>query len=229
MLLDGRPCGPVEISSEDNVIRVQVPDASASACLEGLGRAKVVTLPLLHQKGLLSIRLDGAAQALSSARTACQGRIASVAPTVTTHPQPPSTQAPSAGTLDNRARAFLEDYMRRTEGETEQVLAFVRNSFGAEIRYYGKVVPNAQVVEEKRRYLNRWPQRRYQLKPETMRVACDEVRATCLVSGELDYDVRDPRGSRSASGAATYELRVIFTQAGPKVVEESGRTLARRN
>lgn len=229
MLLDGRPCGTIAITSADNFIRVQVPDAPASACLEGLARAKVVTLPLLHQKGLLAIRLDGAAQALSSARVACQGRVASVAPASTTRPEPPATQSTIATTLDNRARAFVEDYMRRTEGEAEQVLAFVRNSFGAEIRYYGKVVSNAQVVEEKRRYLSRWPQRRYQLKPETMRVECDEARSTCLLSGELDYHVRDPRAARSASGAASYELRVLFTHTGPKVIEESGRTLARRN
>lgn len=224
MLLDGRSCGPIEITSEGGVIRVQTPDAPASGCLEGLAGSKVATLPLLHQKGLLAIRLDGAAQALSSARAACQGRVASVAPAVAAPPPPGN-----AATLDSRARAFVEDYMRRTEGEIEQVLAFVRNSFGAEIRYYGKVVPNAQVVEEKRRYLSRWPQRRYQLKADTMRVQCDDARATCLMSGELDFDVRDPRAARSSSGAATYELRVVFTQAGPKVVEESGRTLARRN
>jgi uncharacterized caspase-like protein len=229
MLLDGRPCGPVDITSENGVVRVQTSDDRASVCLEGLARAKTVTLPLVHQKGLLNIRLDGAAQALSSARATCQGRVASVAPATAAPPPSPSPQTGNAGALDSRARAFVEDYMRRTEGQTEQVLAFVRNSFGAEIRYYGKVVPNAQVVEEKRRYLTRWPQRRYRLKPETMRVQCDEARATCLMSGELDYDVRDPRAARASSGAATYELRVVFTQAGPKVVEESGRTLARRN
>jgi hypothetical protein len=62
-----------------------------------------------------------------------------------------------------------------------------------------------------------------------MRVQCDAARSTCQVSGEVDYDVRDPRAARTSSGAATYELRVVFTQAGAKIVEESGRTLARRN
>ena len=223
MLLDGRPCGTIYVSGEGGVIRLQSNDDRASTCLEGLARAKVATLPLLHQNGLLRLRLDGAGQALSSARSACQGKVASVAPAAIA---PPPGQAAS---LEGRARAFVEDYMRRTEGDTEQVLAFVRNSFGAEIRYYGKVVPNAQVVAEKRRYLTRWPQRRYQLKPDTMRVQCDEARSTCQMSGELDYDVRDPRAARTSSGAATYELRVVFTQGGPKVVEESGRTLARRN
>jgi hypothetical protein len=179
---------------------------------------------------LLRVRLDGAAQPLSSARAICQGRVASVptAPPVETRVTP-AAPLQTGNALDSRARQFVEDYMRRTEGDTEQVLAFVRNSFGAEIRYYGKPASNAQVVEEKRRYLNRWPQRRYQIKPETMRVQCDEARATCLLEGELDYDVRDPRASRSSSGSATYALRVVFSQQGPKVVEESGRTLARRN
>ncbi len=226
MLLDGRPCGTIYVSGDNGVIRLQTNDDQASTCLEGLARAKVAMLPLLHQNGLLRLRLDGAGQALSSARAACQGKVASVAH-VSVSPSPsPSSNAAS---LDSRARAFVEDYMRRTEGETDQVLSFVRNSFGAEIRYYGKVLPNAKVVEEKRRYLARWPQRRYQLKPETMRVQCDEARSTCQMSGELDYDVRDPRAARTSAGAASYDLRVVFTQAGPKIVEESGRTLARRN
>ena len=105
----------------------------------------------------------------------------------------------------------------------------MRNNFGAEIRYYGKVVPLSQVVQDKRSYLNRWPQRSYTLKPDTMKIECDNARSTCLLTGELDYDVRDPRASRTSSGSATYELRVTFSQAGPKVVEENGRTLARRN
>jgi hypothetical protein len=222
MLLDGRPCGPIEIMSEGGVIRVQTPD-DRPGCLEGLARAKVATLPLASQNGLLRVRLDGGAQPLASARAICSGaRVANIAPAAL--PRPDTTD-----TLDSRARAFVEDYMRRTEGETGEVLAFVRNSFGAEIRYYGKVVPNAQVVEEKRRYLNRWPQRSYRLRPDTMRVQCDEPRSTCQMSGELDYEVRDPKASRGSSGGATYELRVVFTPAGPKIVEESGRTLARRN
>ena len=224
MLLDGQPCGTINVTGEGGVIRLQANDDQPSICLEGLARAKVATLPLIHQNGLLRLRLDGGAQALSSARAACQGKVASVAP-VAVAPSPPV----NAATLDTRARAFVEDYMRRTEGDAEQVLTFVRNSFGAEIRYYGKVVPNAQVVEEKRRYLTRWPQRRYQLKPETMRVQCDEARSTCQISGEVVFDVRDPRAARTSAGAATYDLRVVFTQAGPKIVEESGRTLARRN
>ena len=90
-------------------------------------------------------------------------------------------------------------------------------------------MPLAQVVQEKRSYLNRWPVGRYTLKPEAMKIECDPARSSCLLSGELDYDVRDPRASRTSSGSATYELRVLFSQTGPKIVEENGRTLARRN
>jgi hypothetical protein len=230
MLLDGKPCGPISISAGDNgLIQIQAPDDRNSACLDGLARAKIATFPLLHQNALLRVRLEGGGQALSQARAFCGGRLANALPVAPQEERAPASRSDMAGGLDARARQFLEDYMKRTEGETEQVLSFVRNNFGAEIRYYGKTVPLAQVVQEKRSYLNRWPQRRYTLKPDAVNIRCDEARSSCLMSGELDYDVRDPRSARASSGSATYELRVLFSQAGPKIVEESGRTLARRN
>jgi hypothetical protein len=178
------------------------------------------------------VRLEGGGQVLSQARAACGGRLASASALARRDErkaQAAPAQPDKAGELDARARQFLEDYMKRTEGETEQVLSFVRNNFGVEIRYYGKTVALAQVVQEKRNYLNRWPERRYTLKPDAMNIQCDPARSSCLMSGELDYEVRDPRSARASSGSATYELRVLFSQAGPKIVEENGRTLARRN
>ena len=229
MLLDGRPCGPVAIAASDNLIQLQSADDQKRGCFEGLARTKLATLPLLHQNALLRARLEGGAQLLSQARALCGGKLASASAVV--KPDEP-TSAPAANTassLDSRARQFLNDYMKRTEGETEQVLSYVRSNFGAEIRYYGKVVPLAQVVQEKRGYLNRWPRRSYTLKPDTIKVECDDARASCLLAGELDYDVRDPRSARASQGSATYELRVVFSQGVPKIVEENGRTLARRN
>jgi hypothetical protein len=232
MLLDGRACGPMSIGtgSDGGLIQLQSSDDQKSACFEGLSRAKIATLPLLHEKALLRVRLDGGAQMLTQARALCGGKLASASAVVLPDDRaPPAARPDNAGPLDARARQFLDEYMKRTEGETEQVLSYVRNNFGAEIRYYGKVVPLSQVVQDKRSYLNRWPQRSYTLKPDTMKIECDNARSTCLLTGELDYDVRDPRASRASSGSATYELRVTFSQAGPKVVEENGRTLVRRN
>jgi hypothetical protein len=232
MLLDGRACGPMSIGtgSDSGLVQLQSSDDQKSACFEGLSRAKIATLPLLHEKALLRVRLDGGAQMLTQARALCGGKLASASAVVLPDDRaPPAARPDNSGPLDARARQFLDEYMKRTEGETEQVLSYVRNNFGAEIRYYGKVVPLSQVVQDKRSYLNRWPQRSYTLKPDTMKIECDNARSTCLLTGELDYDVRDPRASRKSSGSATYELRVTFSQAGPKVVEENGRTLARRN
>lgn len=229
MLLDGRACGPLSISASDNLIQLQSADDQKRGCFEGLAGTKLATFPLLHQHALLRVRLEGGAQLLAQARALCGGKLASASALVKPDDRALAQSGGAAGSLDARARQFLEDYMKRTEGETEQVLSYVRNNFGAEIRYYGKVVPLAQVVQEKRGYLNRWPRRSYTLKPETLKIDCDASRSSCMLAGELDYDVRDPRSARASQGSATYELRVVFSQAGPKIVEESGRTLARRN
>ena len=108
------------------------------------------------------------------------------------------------------------------------MLAYVRANYGAEIRYYGKTISNAQVIEEKRRYLTRWPERTYRLKPETTRIECDEARASCQMTGELDYQARNPGEARvSRVGVLRHPRRV--RAEGARIVEENGRTIARRN
>ena len=233
LLFDDRPCVFSEIATDDKEIRITFPEGQ-TACIDALAGARVLTLPLLHKGALLRVRMDGAAPALNAARNACRANRAAA---LTTAP-PPSPQqqdirtppkADNAGPLAARAREFLDDYFRQTQAEGSLVLAYVRRSYGAEIRYYGKTVPLAQVIEEKRRYLARWPERSYRLKPETTRIECDEARGTCQASGELDYQARNPGEAKVSAGSASYDLRIVFAREGPRIVEENGRTLARRN
>ena len=116
--------------------------------------------------------------------------------------------------------------MRRTQGNASDTLRYMQQILSPEMTYYGQARVKAdQVLTEKRRYLARWPQRRYQVKAETVRIACEAARAVCRLTGELDY--RAANAGETSSGAASFELRVSFTSAGPRLIEENGRTLAR--
>ena len=228
ILLDGRSCGPVSISTaEDGRLSIRSAGDAGSACFEGLARTRIVTLPLLHRNSLVRVRLEGSGQMLSQARALCGGKVTSISAVQPLDDRATLLERPTgdAGALNARARQFVQDYMKRTEGDIEEVLAYVLGNFDSEIRYYGKSLPLLQVLKEKRLYLLRWPHRRYALKPDTMKIDCDQQRASCLMSGEVDFEVRDPKTKRSSSGAATYELRVVFSQGGPKVIEENGRML----
>jgi hypothetical protein len=69
--------------------------------------------------------------------------------------------------------------MRESEGKLPAVIAYMRNTFAMEVVYYGKRMNRQQVIEEQRKYLMRWPERKYDLKPETIRVECDDKQPIC--------------------------------------------------
>jgi len=134
--------------------------------------------------------------------------------------------APSIA-LETKARNFLADYMRHSEGALPDVVAYVRQTFAPEVDHFGERKSNKEVVEDQRRYAKRWPQRRYRVRPDTTRIDCDKARSACLVAGELDYEVSNPASGQRSTGVTTFEFRVRFTAAGPKIVFENGQVVSR--
>jgi hypothetical protein len=143
----------------------------------------------------------------------------------------PSQQAKIAPTpsMESLARSFLEEYMRQSEGTPSDYLAFVQNIFDADVVYYGKRVTKQSIVEEQRKFVARWPQRRYLLKPETVQIACDTSQSTCRVSGDLNYRSTNSATSKVSAGIWHFEFRVVFSRLGAKIIEEDGRTVSRVN
>jgi uncharacterized caspase-like protein len=227
VLIDGAPCTASDIATGKDDVRIGLGEEGSSACFDKLDRATSLTLPVRHGLGLLQVQLGGGASAIAAARQACRGRqIAALPPPQQGAPNPPPQQGIAGSALEQRARAFLDEYMRRTQGSPSDALSYMQQILSPEMTYYGKTRVKAdQVLTDKRRYLTRWPERRYQVKPESVQVACEAARVTCRLTGELDY--RTANAEKSSSGSASFELRVSFTGTGPRIVEESGRALAR--
>jgi hypothetical protein len=127
------------------------------------------------------------------------------------------------------ARAFLDDYMRKSASGQEEYLAYIQKIFDTDVSYYGKSVTNQFIVDEQRKYVTRWPARSYGLKPETIRIDCDIAQSVCSVSGDLDYRHTNPANFQVTSGVWHYEFRVVFSRQGPKIVAENGHTVSRAN
>jgi hypothetical protein len=66
------------------------------------------------------------------------------------------------------------------------------------------------LLEEKRRFVQRWPERRYRPRPETMGVACGPGGETCTVRSVFDFTAVHPVRGRRSQGVATLELVVSF-------------------
>jgi hypothetical protein len=81
------------------------------------------------------------------------------------------------------------------------------------INYYGKPTAKSGVVADKTRFMRRWPNRKYTIRPESVTVACDITR--CTADGMIDFDVSNA-GKRSMGTASfTYHLLMRHKNSEP--------------
>ena len=126
---------------------------------------------------------------------------------------------------------LTEQYIRTWTSNGAGALQAARATYAPQVRFYGRVVDREQLRAEKRRALERWPVRRYSLRPGTVRAACEGH--LCTVRALLDWQAEDPRRRAVSQGVSSFEQTFAFpsgvTGARPAVVAESGRVLSRRS
>lgn len=137
-------------------------------------------------------------------------------------------EAENAGpTLEQAARGFLASYFGLWSQDNATAMAFVEGEYADVVDFYGKPTPRQTIVELKRKFVERWPERSYLVRPASLSIACDAGTGTCLISGIVDWDCRSAsRGARS-SGASEFTVRVSLAASAAKVMLEAGSTIAR--
>ncbi|MEE7473862.1 hypothetical protein MPAR168_15915 [Methylorubrum populi] len=124
------------------------------------------------------------------------------------------------------AQRLSLDYLASISAPNGAMLASAPRFYGGQVRFHGRNLAIPALMAEKRRFVRRWPERRYEPQGEP-RVACDGPSATCLVRTVYDFTAVSPsRGARS-QGVAELLLTVSFAGGRPVVVSESSRVLSR--
>lgn len=127
-----------------------------------------------------------------------------------------------AGTAQRMSEAYLDSVSSPGEG----MVAAAPRFYGERVRFHGRTMSLAALMAEKRRFVRRWPERRYEPQGEP-RVGCDAGSATCLVRVVHAFSAASPgRGTRS-QGVAELMLTVSFAGGRPVIVSESSRVLRR--
>jgi hypothetical protein len=127
-----------------------------------------------------------------------------VAPEVT----PPASPVPLTPA---RQAAFVVYYLTTVEnrGDVDDLSAYYSDI----INYYGKPTAKSDVVADKMRFMRRWPNRKYTIRPQSLTVACDIMR--CTVDGMIDFDVSNA-GKRSIGAASfTYHMLMKHNNSEP--------------
>jgi len=121
------------------------------------------------------------------------------------------------------ARQWLENYVRIWSSDSAVNIATVAKYYAPVVNYYGKRMNRMQVLADKRRYINTYPGRTYNIVEGTVAVGCNSARTMCTTSGVMRIQLVDRAGIPSTR---TARLQLLISAAGGgQIVRESASRL----
>ncbi|AWN53804.1 hypothetical protein [Methylobacterium sp. 17Sr1-1] len=142
----------------------------------------------------------------------------------------PAPVAVSDGQMRDWAVAsqrLARDYLASISGPNGAALAAAPGFYGSQVVFHGRSMSVASLMSEKRRFVQRWPERRYHPRSDSLRTACNAGLAVCQVRATVDFSAFSPdRGVRS-QGTVDLELAVSLAGARPVIIAETSRVVRR--
>lgn len=135
-----------------------------------------------------------------------------------TYPTP--TDQETADQSFNNAAGDLVKLIISSNDDALTALRIADRLYADYVNFFDRMLSHKEVLQDKRKYFDRWPVRSNYLNENSMRVLCENYK--CAVTGEYDWFVSSPRRKKKASGTATFYY-VFDMQAGGKVIAEGGR------
>jgi len=123
---------------------------------------------------------------------------------------------------EEAARDLLNDYLDLWSAPNPLTLAGSTEFYAPHVIFHGRSMSVRALLEEKRRFVQRWPERRYRARPDTVGIACGPGGETCTVRSVFDFLAVDPERGRRSQGIATLELVIGFgDEDRPVIVAEN--------
>lgn len=124
------------------------------------------------------------------------------------------------------AGEFARGYLKTWSARNNVALGASPGFYGQAIRFHGQDVSAPALLQEKRRFVQRWPVRNYRHRLSTMRVDCNASQI-CTIRSLFDYSAASPRRSASSHGTGRLRLDVDFRGARPVILSEDSRVIRR--
>jgi len=126
--------------------------------------------------------------------------------------------------LEERAAKFIAAQVAAWSPTNNNNLSTLVKAYAEEVYYNGSLKARATVVREKRRLLERSPERVYGVQPGSIKAEC--ASNLCRVSGIVEWQTRGAARSSSASqstasGATQFEYGTIFSRGAFSILSEN--------
>jgi hypothetical protein len=139
-------------------------------------------------------------------------------------------RAPAAARANSReedARNLAVSYLSLWSASNQRTLQTTPAFYSSGVVFHGRSMSVGALLAEKRRFVQRWPNRDYRYRPGSMNVVCESNRKSCIVRSTFDFDAANVRLGRRSRGVGTHELVVTFAGDRPVIVSENSQVLRR--
>jgi len=124
--------------------------------------------------------------------------------------------------LERRATDFVLALAARWSSPNEAAFRSLDELYAETVRYHGKSMPRQAVVTEKQRFAERWPERSYTVRPESISVTCVKEGETCSVKGIMSRFLVSGAAKTMARDVTSFEYYIAGLGKAPYIEEETG-------
>jgi hypothetical protein len=137
--------------------------------------------------------------------------------------EPATVLAVRERAAEDLARRYLDFWSAPNEVALETTPDF----YAGRVAFHGRMLSIGALLDEKRRFVRRWPERRYRHRPGTARVACQPTGESCTVRSLFDFAAASSARGKRSQGTASLELVMSFEGDRPVIASENSLVRSR--
>ena len=138
-----------------------------------------------------------------------------------------TSQTDDLALMEGRAADFASFYWVHVANENAEAIKYLSKTYADVVDYYGKRLAKAAIIAEKRRFVERWPDRNYRPRWNDTKITCEPTTRQCTINGIADFVAKNVARKRQESGTLRYSIRIEFIEDQMRIVAESSEVIAR--
>jgi hypothetical protein len=124
-------------------------------------------------------------------------------------------------TPEEAARRLVASYFQAWSSSNATALEAMPAFYGPRVIFHGRSMSLRALMNEKRRFVRRWPDRTYRLRPDPVIVACEPSGRSCTVQSLFSFETSSPARSKRSEGTGMVEFVVDLSGDRPIIASEA--------
>jgi len=127
-----------------------------------------------------------------------------------------------------RAADFASFYWAHIANENEEAIQFLSSAYTDSVDYYGRRTAKQTVIAEKRRFVQRWPERNYRPRSNDTSITCEAQNQQCTIQGIADFAAKNAARGKQERGSFHYTITVKLVDGSFRIVAENSNVVDRK-